>query len=68
MPGDDLYDWPCVIKHETDKALLGIDFETGEELWIPFSQIEKIDRSKTSEVAVVHMSQWIARKKGLCKS
>ena len=54
----------CTVKHETDKALLIIDADSGEELWLPLSQVEKILR-RTDGTAEVTMSDWIAEQKGL---
>lgn len=55
---------PCTIKKETEKALLVIDTSSGEEVWLPLSQVEKILRS-TDGTAEVTMSDWIAGQKGL---
>jgi len=53
----------CVIKHETDSALLVCVQETGEEVWLPLSQIESVHHTKPTATVVV--SDWIAEKKGL---
>ena len=52
------------IRAETDNAiLLRTDGEDGEDVWIPFSQIEEIHRDGNR--ARVVMSAWIAKQKGL---
>jgi hypothetical protein len=48
---------------ETDKAVLLID-DTGEEVWLPLSQVEEMHEAKDGTVRVV-MSEWIAKQKGL---
>lgn len=54
----------CCIKHETDAAIL---IDTGvEEVWIPLSQISSIHHKDRDGLDRVVMSQWIAKKKGLC--
>ncbi len=52
----------CNIKHESDAAVL-VD-KDGETHWIPFSQIDKIERHKDG-TAVIIMTAWIAKMKGL---
>lgn len=54
----------CTVKKETEKALLVIDTDSGEEFWLPLSQVEKILR-RTDGSAEVTMSDWIAGQKGL---
>lgn len=53
----------CVIKHETDRALLVRVEETGEEVWLPLSQVEEVHHTKP--VATVVITDWIAEQKGL---
>lgn len=53
------------VKAQTDKAILCL-FETGEEAWIPTSQID--DSSEVQEkgdTGALVMSEFIARAKGL---
>lgn len=54
----------CTVKKETEKALLVVNPETGEELWLPLSQVEKILR-RADGTAEVTISDWIAGQKGL---
>ena len=61
---DATFEIACEFKHETDNAILIIDPATGEEIWIPLSQVEEIHRDKTGHGTII-MSAWIARKKGL---
>lgn len=51
---------------DSPKAVLIVDKETGEELWLPLSQIHEMHRPKggIGEGSIV-MSEWIARQKGL---
>ena len=51
----------CDILKETDEAMLII--VDGEELWIPFSQIKRVQRE--SHCDVVTMTAWIAEQKGI---
>jgi len=61
------YEYFCIFKTETDSAVLVIDPDSGEELWIPLSQIESMHKSfkNPSGEGTIIMSDWIARKKGL---
>lgn len=60
------FELQCEIRHETDNAILIVDTATGEELWIPLSQIEEIHREgKVKGADRVVMTDWIAQKKGL---
>ena len=54
----------CTVERETEKAILVVDAETGEKIWLPLSQVEKILR-RTDGSAQVTMSDWIAGQKGL---
>ena len=58
------FELACTIKHETDDAILLYYAAADEQYWIPFSQIDKITRYPDGH-AVVEMSDWIARTKGL---
>ena len=60
----ELYSLSCELKHDTDKAQQVVVLETGELMWIPFSQIERIDKYPDG-TATVHMTAWIAKQKGL---
>lgn len=61
-------------KHEEHGAIFVTDTEAAicinvervdePELWIPFSQIDKIVKHKNGTCDIV-MTEWIARKKGL---
>lgn len=56
-------------QHSTAGALLIIDDESGEELWIPWSQIEAPDHRDVEvmdrgEFIEVEVSEWFARKEG----
>lgn len=55
---------PCEFKRETEKALLIVDQRTGEEVWLPLSQVDKITR-KPDGTGEVRISQWIAAEKDL---
>ena len=58
------YKLACTFKAETDRAVLIIDHASGEELWIPLSQVEEMHRDSAREGEIV-MTAWIAKKKGL---
>jgi hypothetical protein len=60
----ELFEMSCHFKHETDNAVLIIDPASGEELWIPLSQVEEMHHDKNGDGTIV-MSAWIAKKKGL---
>ena len=64
MRTKELHDLSCEVKRETEKAILVMNYETGEELWLPISQVEKITRYPDG-TAVVSMTKWIATQKGL---
>ena len=49
---------------ETDSAIL-IETPSGEEIWLPFSQVEKIERDAQGGGGTITMTRWIAEKKGL---
>jgi hypothetical protein len=64
------YELACYFKHETDNACLIIDPASGEEIWIPFSQVEerhgKQDtHGRFSGEGTIKMTDWIAKQKGL---
>lgn len=52
------------IERETDKAILIRVKDQPEPIWIPLSQVRKIDRPETGP-ATITVSAWIAEKKGL---
>lgn len=61
------FELACTFVHETDAAVCIIDPASGEQLWIPLSQVEEMHGKKadgTGEGSIV-MSDWIAKKKGL---
>lgn len=64
------YELACRFLRETDAACLIVDPGSGEEIWIPLSQVDerhgKQDRDGcfTGEGTII-MSDWIAQKKGL---
>lgn len=51
---------------QTDKAGL-FEFEDGEEVWLPWSQIEENadDVSKDGDVGTLSVAEWLANEKGL---
>jgi hypothetical protein len=55
---------PCTHKRETEKAMLITDHRTGEDVWLPLSQVDKVTRNPdgTGDVTI---SRWIAAEKGL---
>lgn len=57
------YEAEFTVVRETDNAIL-LRTEDGEEVWVPFSQIDEIHRDRNGMARVV-MSQWIAKQKGL---
>ncbi len=60
----EIYEMACHFVTESDKAVLIIDPASGEELWIPLSQIEEMHRDKNGDGRIV-MTRWIAKQKGL---
>lgn len=54
----------CTVKTETEKALLVVDHDTGDQVWLPLSQVDKIVRDRDGKGSVT-MTDWIAREKGL---
>lgn len=64
------YELACTFVTETDSACLIIDPASGENIWIPFSQIDertgKRDQyGKFVGEGTIVMSDWIAKQKGL---
>jgi hypothetical protein len=64
MSRDESFEFACLRKRETDAAVLIVDFATGEEVWIPLSQVHEMHFDKNQEGTIV-ISAWIARQKGL---
>lgn len=60
----ELFTFTCMREGESTKALLVVDPPTGEQIWIPFSQIESMHFNETGDGYVV-MTAWIAKQKGL---
>lgn len=60
---DEVYELACTVIKETDNAIL-IDTHTGENLWIPLSQVKEIHRDGKG-VGRIIITQWIAKKKNL---
>ena len=53
------------ILRETDKAML-LRLESGEEVWIPLSQIDDADTySEGDRSCMISVTEWIAEQKGL---
>lgn len=62
----DTYEGVFEIADRTAKAIKVIDTDSGEEIWLPWSQIEEVhgvpERPGHSRIV---MTRWIAAKKGL---
>ena len=61
------HEMSCEFKKETDLAVLIHDPASGEDIWIPLSQVESMhgrQRDGTGHGTIV-MSDWIAEQKGL---
>lgn len=54
----------CTRKRETDNAVLVADHDSGEEIWIPLSQVDSTHFDKNGNGTIV-VTDWIARQKGL---
>lgn len=52
----------CLIKYETDDAILVYDYAREEEIWFPLSQVDKIKRNQKGEGSIT-VTDWIARQK-----
>lgn len=63
------YELSCTKLRETDNAVLVLDPATGENLWIPLSQVCEMHWQKDPQgdraTGTVVMTEWIAKKKGL---
>lgn len=66
MARDSTFALACSFVRETDNAICINDPASGEDIWIPLSQVEEIHRDADGKTGRVVMSEWIARKKGLC--
>ena len=64
MPKRECYELACSFQGETAKAVKILDYATGEELWIPISQVEEMHR-RPDGTGVIVMTAWIAKQKGL---
>lgn len=54
----------CTVLIETEKAIKVRDHDSGEELWLPLSQVDEIHRDRDGKGSV-KMTDWIAIEKGL---
>lgn len=54
----------CTKRRESEKAVLAVDHESGEEVWVPLSQIESMHFDGRGEGHMM-ISDWIAREKNL---
>ena len=54
----------CQRIRETDNAVLIREPVTGEDLWIPLSQVEEMHFDKNQYGTMV-MTEWIAKQKGI---
>ena len=52
------------VKKKTGRAVL-VKTTTSKEIWIPFSQVPELERSKKRETLSVSVPMWIAEKNGL---
>lgn len=61
------YEMACIFTGgETTAAVQIRDPASGEELWIPLSQVEQMHRPSSHKgEGVIVMTRWIAEKKGL---
>lgn len=58
------FEFACTKEGETDAAIKVTDHASGEQIWIPFSQVESMHFNDRGEGTMV-VSEWIAKKKGL---
>ena len=49
----------------TQLAMLFRDDDTGKEVWLPFSKIEDMDASPSSDKVTITVPEWLATEKGL---
>ncbi len=60
------FEMACTFLRETDAAIKIHDHASGEDLWIPLSQVEEMHRPKGGlGDGTIVMSDWIAEQKGL---
>jgi len=68
-PAEGKWQGTVTVLHATDAALK-VDYE-GEEMWIPFSQIDDdssiFAATHVGEVGELVISEWLAKQKGLLK-
>lgn len=64
MPKRECYEMACSFLSETAKAVQILDYETGEQLWIPISQVEEMHH-RPDGTGTIRMTNWIAKQKGL---
>lgn len=64
MGSQELYEAKAVEEMADTGAALLIRVD-GEQVWIPYSQIEKVTRYPGSKKVDVLMTAWIAQKRGL---
>ena len=62
------FEMACIfVGPETEGAILVEDPVTNIQHWIPFSQVEEIHREGKTNLGTIVMTEWVAKKKGLCK-
>jgi len=62
------YTMACIfMPYETGLAVQLIDPASGEQLWIPYSQVHEMHGRKIGErtEGTIVMTEWIAKQKGL---
>ncbi len=68
-PAEGKWQGTVTVLHATEAALK-VDYE-GEEMWIPFSQIdddsEIYKKDQVGETGELVISEWMAKQKGLIK-
>ena len=52
------------IAHETVDAML-VETQDGREVWLPFSQVDKIERRPGNGIVKILVADWLARKEDL---
>lgn len=66
---DEVYELACSFKAETEKAVLIVDHASGEEMWIPLSQVKEMHKQPSKDangtLGTIVITAWIAKKKGL---
>ena len=64
MRKGEVFEFACTFLAETAAAVKLTDHASGEELWIPLSQVEEMHRGKDGTGTII-VSAWIAKQKGL---